>query len=210
MRLPVYVFLFAMQSVFALPTHALSSDSVFTSVDLDHCTSLQEDVDDDPEGNVSMKCSGLKDLPVYFKEGDMRQSTYFGHLTPEIVAFGAETFDRFNHIGNKIEWRLDASGQAYAAILRYFIENENSNGELEEASYGQVLVVSKVGRKSDPVGCVTAYIDARANTDANRLARKLADIGARKFRCGMQVPGFHGRKTDTSSQPYYNFPKIRR
>ena len=46
---------------------------------------------------------------------------------------------------------------------------------------GRVLVVTRL----DPGGsCHVGYVDARANPDANELARKLADERARTFKCG--------------------------
>jgi hypothetical protein len=46
---------------------------------------------------------------------------------------------------------------------------------------GRVLVVTRLG----PGGsCHVGYVDARANPDANALARKLADEHARTFKCG--------------------------
>ena len=48
-------------------------------------------------------------------------------------------------------------------------------------SSGSALVVTRLG----PGGvCHVGYVDARANPDANELARKIADQHARTFRCG--------------------------
>lgn len=58
-------------------------------------------------------------------------------------------------------------------------DQENADGPLE--STGRILVVTRLG----PDGtCHVGYVDAVANTDANDLARKIADENARTFRCG--------------------------
>jgi hypothetical protein len=38
------------------------------------------------------------------------------------------------------------------------------------------------------------YVDARANPDANALARKLADERARSFKCVVDKPDFVGNR----------------
>jgi hypothetical protein len=55
-------------------------------------------------------------------------------------------------------------------------------------------VVTKLG----PGGvCHVGYVDARANPDANELARKLADEKARTFRCGIdKAQSVGNRPTD--------------
>ena len=62
-----------------------------------------------------------------------------------------------------------------ATIVRYHI----ADAETGENS-GQVLVVSQLVEGNS---CHIAYVDARANSDANALARKAAD-GAGSFDCG--------------------------
>jgi hypothetical protein len=57
---------------------------------------------------------------------------------------------------------------------------------------GKVLVVTRLS----PDGtCQIGYVDARANADANELARKIADEHARDFHCGKDEPIVLG-KTD--------------
>jgi hypothetical protein len=96
-----------------------------------------------------------------------------------------------------------------ATILRYIMENPNpKTWELDKAFYGQVLVVSRVGQPDDMTGCVTAYVDALENENANEMARKLADEQAPTFPCGKEKPVFHGTRGDRASEPVYNYPDL--
>jgi hypothetical protein len=193
----------------ALPAQAASS--VYTDVSTDKgCENLltpsQEDTD---MGNVSLKCRGYKDYPFYFNEYDVRQSTYFGHLSKQILEGAGETFEVFNHIGEKIEWRLDDRGVPRATILRYTMENMNPETyQPDKKLYGQVLVISRVGQPDDMTGCITAYVDALENKDANEMARKLADEQAPSFACGKEKPVFHGKVGKRISEPVYNYPDL--
>ena len=189
----------------------LAGESVYTDAGIEKCENLLKNPDqvDIDMGTISVKCAGYKGYPFYFNEYDVRQSTYFGHLSKEILDGAGETFEVFNHIGDKIEWRLDDDDVPRATILRYTMENLNPKTyEPDKALYGQILVVSRVGQPDDRTGCVTAYVDALANTDANAMARKLADEQAPTFACGKEKPVFHGKVGDRISEPVYNFPDL--
>lgn len=196
----------------AAPRSVEAAESVYTDTKLDKCENLipnpgQIEID---MGVASYKCPGYKGYPFYFEEEDVRQSVHFGHLSEKILVGAGETFAVFNHIGDTIEWRLDEKGTPRATILRYTMENQNPRiFELDKAFYGQVLVVSRIGQPDDMTGCVTAYVDALENKDADRLARRLADEQAPNFPCGRQKPVFHGRKGDKSSEPVYNYPEAK-
>ena len=206
-------------ALLALPALALlgpgapvrAAESVYTDTKLDKCENLlpnPEQIDIDM-GVASFKCAGYKGYPFYFSEGDVRQSTYFGYLSDDILEGAGETFAVFNHIGETIEWRLDDKGVPRATILRYIMENQNpKTWELDKAFYGQVLVVSRVGQPQDRTGCVTAYVDALENKDANELARKLADEQAPIFPCGKEKPVFHGKVGSKVSEPQYVYPDL--
>jgi hypothetical protein len=198
-------------TVFAVPLPAVSGESVYTDASIDRCENLLTNPDqvDIDMGTISVKCAGYKGYPFYFDESDVRQSTHFGHLSDDILRAAGETFAVFNHIGDRIEWRVDARGVPRATILRYILENPNpETSQPDKAFYGQVLVVSRVGQPDDLTGCVTAYVDALANPDANEMARKLADEQAPTFSCGREQPVFHGKVGDRSSEPVYNFPDL--
>lgn len=190
-----------------MPQGVLAAESAYTDIDLDHCKTISQTAPDEPGDFVSMKCKGYKDYPLYFKEGDVRQTVYFGHLDQDIIDHAFDTFGPFNHIGTKAEWRLDSAGIAYAAILRFHIENSNPDtGMSDKAHAGQVLVISRVGQIDDARGCVVGYVDALANPDPNTLARKVADDKAAAFVCGKDKPIFYGVRGAKAGEPSNNFP----
>lgn len=80
---------------------AQAAESVYTDLDLDACETLAEDM-----MGVSLKCEGYKDYPVYFKEGDLRQSVIFGKIDQVLIDGAYESFAAFNRVNTKIEWRL--------------------------------------------------------------------------------------------------------
>lgn len=206
-------------SMIALPALALlglnapayAAESAYTSAATDKgcVTSGTPTPEDEDMGNVSLKCAGYKDYPFYFNAYDNRESTYFGHLNKQILDGAGETFETFNYIGDKIEWRLDDQGVPRATILRYMIQNLNPDtSEPDKAHEGQVLVISRVGQPDDMTGCITAYVDALENKDANEIARKLADQQAPGFPCGRQEPKFHGKTGKLAGYPVYNYPDL--
>ena len=80
-----------------------------------------------------------------------------------------------------VEWRLEkqptGKTRPFATILRW---NVRAEGDVMRST-GRALVVTRLG----PGGvCHVGYVDARANPDANELARRIADEHARTFRCG--------------------------
>jgi len=98
-----------------------------------------------------------------------------------------------------VEWRIekDAKGKArpFATILRWNAvtpdDRDKATGPIK--STGRVLVVTRLG----PGGvCHVGYVDAKANPDANELARKLADEHARAFRCGKDKRIISGKSDD--------------
>ncbi|MBL0374676.1 hypothetical protein JJB09_21925 [Rhizobium sp. KVB221] len=191
----------------ALPVKA--AESVYTDVDLKHCKTLAASQPGEDGDYVSMKCKGYKDYALWFKEGDLRQSVYFGPIGQDIIDEANETFEAFNHIGKQVEWRLGADGAPFAAIVRFHIENlDPKTGVPSKAREGQVLVVSRVAQPSDGRGCVIAYVDARANPQPNELAREAAGKMAAGFTCGRDRPIFHGLRGATSNEAVYVFPSV--
>lgn len=183
---------------------ALSAEpkSVYSDLDLDQCEILSED----PMGNA-LKCSGYDGLPVYFKEGDLRQSVFYGNVDTALVDHAFESFSAFNHINTKIEWRVDPTGTPFAAILRWFIDNPGPDGGSTKATRGEILVVSKVARDGDGGSCFVALIDAKSNGNANELARKAADDRARNFACGYEEPEWLGEKGAAVSDITSSWPQ---
>ena len=189
-------------AVLTFSSSAPANDSSYTDLDLDACETLAED----PMG-VSLKCNGYGEFPVYFKEGDLRQSVIFGKVDRELIEGAFESFSAFNRVNTKIEWRLDDGGKPVAAILRWFIENPGSSGSPTPESTGEVLVISRVGMAAYPGSCFVGLVDAKATADANRVARQVADDIADTFDCGMQAPEWYGRRGQLTSERTFSWPE---
>lgn len=182
---------------------ALANSSVYTDLDLKQCETISQD----PDGGV-LKCGGYEDYPVYFKEGDLRQSMLYGPAAEDMLSEAFESFGAFNHVNTKIEWRLDASGKPVAAIHRWFIDNVDETGATTPKTAGQVLVISHVASDpADGVSCVVGYVDALANKDANEIARKVADEEALDFACGYQEPFWHRERSEKAGEPMRHLPE---
>ena len=161
-------------------------DSAYTRLRLEECKEKAPRNPDQGEG-TTWRCTGHGGIPVLLSESDLRFFVTFGERGWEERA-GSETLLPFNHPGDTIEWRLERDGdrwRAFATILRWHTDVDGYKGE--------VLVVTRLGRGET---CHVAYVDARANRNANRLAREAADRMARNFRCGIDRPvemGVRGR-----------------
>ena len=179
---------------------AYAGESAYTKIDLDNNCVFHSSY----ELGASAYCTGFKGYPVHFSEGDLRQMVRFGHLRSLLGQW--ESFGQFNRINDTIEWRV-ADNKPYATILRWFIENSDDNGQQTKAVEGQVLVVSKVADSYNdiPGSCVVGYVDARANANANEIARRIADTMARDFRCIEDTAEFHGARGKYSGDPVSSF-----
>ena len=184
--------------------YAQNYTSAYTKLDFDrHCKIFNKH-----ELGIDAKCSGYvqpgkpksQEWPVYFSEGDLRQMVRFGHAQKEARQW--ESFGEFNQIGQTIEWRL-WDGKPVAAILRWFIENTNPDTGIQDKKHqGQVLVVSTVADVDNrDNACVAGYVDARANKNANKLARQISDSLAPDFVCGIDKPKFHGARGKLAGNP---------
>ena len=125
---------------------------------------------------ASWACPGYKGYPVHVSEGDLRFSIVYGFNIDKEP--GGQTLGPFNELGEKLEWRLsNASGRwmPVATIVRYHIADAETG-----KNSGQVLVVTQLVEGNS---CHIAYVDARANSNANALARQAADA-AGQFDCG--------------------------
>lgn len=154
------------------PVFAQQIQSSYTDVDLDRCTVISAD-----DFGATWACSGLKGMPVMIAEGDLRMFVSYG-LESTIEKAAQQTLPPFNHLGPRIEWRVsNVEGQykPFATILRFFTAGPDGS-ETE----GQVLVVTRVAPGAT---CHVAYIDARANQNANEMAREAADDLAMDFDC---------------------------
>lgn len=177
----------------------LAAESVYTKIDFDRCITLESD----PQGGL-LQCPGHGGYAVLLQEGDLRQAVQFGHVARGDVF---ESFGAFNRANDTVEWRLDEDGIPVAAILRWFLENPDPDtGSPTERSTGQVLVVSRVGQPGDAHSCVVGYVDAKANDNANVIARVVADTVAENFVCGGGEPKFHGDRGPLATEPSRHHP----
>ena len=153
----------ALLAIAALATPAQAAfNSAYTDLDLDACLVLDAD-----DFGASWACPGYKGYPLMVTEGDLRFSLIYG--------FGAkagdgQTLPPFNRLGEKLEWRLSndlGRWMPVATIVRYHTADPETGEDK-----GQVLVVTQLVEGNS---CHIAYVDARANANANELAREAAD-----------------------------------
>lgn len=137
--------------------------------------------------------------PVYFAESDIRQFVSFGKIVNTNYLAGG--FSQWNLVNTTIEWRLK-NDIPFATILRWFIDNLNpETGSADKKHQGNVLVISKVAQKNNPTSCVVGYVDARANKNANEMARQVADDFGGVFVCGEHKARFFGKRGSYSGTP---------
>lgn len=145
----------------ASPAYA-GFNSAYTEIDLDACLVLEAD-----DFGASWSCPGYKGYPLMVTEGDLRFSLVYGFGAK---ASDGQTLPPFNHLGEKLEWRLSndlGRWMPIATIVRYYTADPETGEDK-----GQVLVVTQLVEGNS---CHIAYIDALANKDANELARAAAD-----------------------------------
>ncbi len=181
-----------------IPMSALGAESSYSKLDFDkHCKFAAPASEEEAGMGVSGVCQIGDNPTIYFDEGDLRHSAGFGVEKP------FESFGQFNRMNTTIEWRHISPGAGPdAAIVRWFIENINPDtGSPDKKKEGQVLVISKVAQPGDATSCIVGMVDARANNNANVLARKIADEMAMDFRCGQDRAAFHGKVGPTAGTP---------
>ena len=171
------------------PFAAWSGESSFSKLDFDKHCKFEKPSDDENAGPGSSATCQIGGAPaIYFMEGDLRQSVGFG------ASKQYQSFGQFNRMNNVIEWRAD-SGKPYAAIVRFFIENMNPDtGIPDKARLGQILVIHRVAEHEGAKTCIVGLVDARANTNANVLAKQVADDLAVSFECNTDKPQYHGNR----------------
>ncbi len=171
----------------ATPLSAQEVESVYTSLDMDADCAW----DTDGHDGGWAECFGIgTDYPVFLVEGDLRMGAMFGHV--EDAEWFIDGFLPFNYVGDTVEWRIEDE-KPYATILRWFITYLDEDGMNIE---GQTLVISTVAQPDTPAdqrkSCHVAYVDALSNPNANQLARQVAHLAAKTFRCGVDIPIYVG------------------
>ena len=166
---------------------ALAAESVYQPLREADCPQVAAD-----EVGGTFLCHGPDGTPFLVAEGDARMSVTFGGVGPASrVPF--QSFGSFNSLGEKIEWRME-SGAPVATILRWLVDSP------EGGLQSQVLVVSKVGQ-DDSAGCVAAYVDALANSNANELAREAAERIVPNVDCEIHIPLYYGVRGPNAAEP---------
>ena len=167
-----------------VPALSQSIESAYTSFDAKTC---KHEKGTDVEDYGSWRCPGYQGMRVLLSAGDQRMFVSYGPSRKNDLAT-EQTFPGFNDVyEGTVEWRIEkpvkGKPRPFATILRWNVvtpeDSEKATGPVKPT--GRVLVVTRLG----PGGlCHVGYVDARANPDANELARKLADEHARTFMCG--------------------------
>jgi hypothetical protein len=145
--------------------------SAYTDVNFDECTVIESD-----ELGATLVCPGYKGYPVVVGDNDLRMFVTYG-VQPLEEKAAEQGFGPFNHIGNKIEWRIESDDDTFqprATIVRWYLSGDDG------ADKYQLLVVTQLKYGAT---CHIAYIDALAAPGANELARKVADEKAGSFDC---------------------------
>jgi hypothetical protein len=142
-----------------------------------------------------LSCPGLGGFVVRVAEDDLRMTVSVG-LT--IAAAGEEpaaqkSFGPFNLANERLEWRgVNGVDRPFAIIQRWLISD---NEKLDKSARPISIPLLVVTRLAPGPVCHVAYVDARTNFDAIRLARQAADQHARSFNCANKpmVIGERGR-----------------
>jgi hypothetical protein len=142
-------------------------------------------------------CPGYAGLKVLKQENDLRENVSIGRSARAAAdePAAAQGFGPFNSTTSTVEWRL-AGGKPFALIQRWHIAENDDPDKTGRPLAKPMLVVTRL-----PPGavCHVAYVDVKANADANDLARRMADEHARGFDCSkdkVHVAGTRGRTAD--------------
>lgn len=183
-----------------LPAEASAQEaqnvSSYTSTAAKDCrqTSKSETAD---EGGTRL-CHGPSGLVVVVSEGDLRETVSAGRSrkAAENEPAASAWFGPFSSTTPTIEWRIAQNGKPFALIQRWHIADNADEDKAGRPIAKQMLVVTRL--PPGPV-CHVAYIDVKANTNPNDLAREAADALARDFKCGTnkaKAYGQSGRATE--------------
>lgn len=177
------------------PAKADSYASAYTSTAPKDCRTIGKPSELD--GSTTRVCPGKAGLMVLISEDDLRETVSVGRNRAAAAKEPAAGtwFGPFNSTTSTIEWR-SLDGGPFAVIQRWHIADNDEQDKEGRPIAKAMLVVTRL-----PPGavCHVAYIDVKANPNANELARKAADELARDFQCGkdeVKVIGERGRATE--------------
>ena len=170
--------------------------SVYTSTALKDCQTAKPPGKRIQGAGAERWCKGVGELSVLVQEDDLRATVSIGRNVQAAKAEPAAQnwFGPFSSTTQTIEWRGPKDGAPIAIIQRWHLADNEDVGHDNRPIAKQVLVVTRL-----PPGkvCHVAYIDVKANPDANTLAREAAEK-AKSFNCGKDkvvVAGNSGRGT---------------
>ena len=187
--------LFGAASGLISPASAQTVGSSITSTAPKDCrvTSAGTGVDD----STIRTCPGRAGLVVLISEDDLRESVSVGRSRAAAAREPAAgvRFGPFNSTEHTVEWRA-MNGKPFAIIQRWHIADNSDEDKGGRPIAKPMLAVTRL-----PPGavCHVAYVDVKANPNANELARKAADEIARDFKCGkdeVKVIGESGRAVE--------------
>ena len=191
--------LFGASSGLIAPANAQTISSSYTSTAPKDChvTSAGTGVDD----STIRLCPGKAGLKVLVSEDDLRETVSVGRNRAAAASEPAAQvwFGPFNSTTDTIEWRA-LDGKPFAIIQRWHIADNSDEDKNGRPIAEPMLSVTRL-----PPGavCHVAYIDVKANPNANELARKAADETARSFKCGkdeVKVIGESGRAVELAAR----------
>jgi hypothetical protein len=177
-----------------MPANAQTFSSSYTSTAPKDCrvVGTGNGIDD----SATRACPGKAGLVVLVSEDDLRETVSVGRDRAAAAKEpAAETwFAPFNSTTTTVEWRA-LDGKPFAIIQRWHIADNADQDKGGSPIAKPMLIVTRL----PPGVCHVAYIDVKANANANELARKAADENARDFNCGkdaVKVIGESGRAVE--------------
>jgi hypothetical protein len=182
------------EPVYAQPAEIVST---YTSTATKDCRVIEAPKPEPGEDGFVHVCPGMGNLIVYNAEGDLREVVSVGRTRaaaqkePAAQAF----FGPFSSTTTTVEWRHPKGGAPFAIIQRWHLADNDDAGADNRPRTKQMLVVTRL--PPGPV-CHVAFIDVKANPNANEIARQAADK-ARDFTCGkdkVRVEGVSGRAVE--------------
>ena len=151
------------------------------------------------DGGSTRVCPGPPGLVVVVNEYDLRETVTVGRRQKAAEAEPAAKawFGPFSSTTPMIEWRQTARDKPpFAMIQRWHLAAIDDEGKDGRPIAKQLLIVTRL---TPSAVCHVAYIDVKANPNANDLARDAADTLARDFKCGtdkVKVMGTIGRAVE--------------
>ena len=140
-------------------------------------------------------CPGKAGLVVLVSEDDLRETVSVGRDRGAAAREPATRtwFGPFNSATATVEWRA-AGGTPFAVIQRWRISDIDDEDKTGRPISKQMLAPGAV--------CHVAYVDVKANSNANELARQAADTIARNFKCDedkVKIVGATGRAVELAT-----------